>query len=371
MRGDEGVVVLVGGELALDLLELLDARDGLLDLDLRVVVRLGVEFLEVIDLGLLGLDRARDGASHGRPAEGALVARERLAVELDLLLLVGGVLGGLEAGVADLDALEIGAHDLGGRAGPAGVDLGLELLGFLGQAELGVDLDELGGGFAALRRGEALGDGRLEELHGLTEGLLLFDLVGGFGLFLEDAGGEGVSADAVFGADGDIGGAEFLEEGQGGVPLGLAGEGFDEAQLGDAAFVVQAVEVLGALGVLGKEGGQFLLGLGPVLEGVDGDGLVERQDRLEHVARLGRQLLLHLAQGVVGGLVLLGLHLLAGPLEEGFQFVLGRGRGGRGLGLGSGGSGDRGHRQEDGEDGGFGQLVGAGLVGGHRVGGAR
>ena len=78
-----------------------------------------------------------------------------MAIEFFLGLLFGGAFTGLEAGVADLDTLEVRANNLRGRARALSVDFSLKLFGFLDEPELGVDLDQAHATFAGFRRAEA------------------------------------------------------------------------------------------------------------------------------------------------------------------------------------------------------------------------
>ena len=112
--GDKRVVVLVGVELLLDLLELRDLLLGLLEVGGLFGVRLGEVLGQRVDFRLLGLDGATEGAAEVGATQRALVIREGLTVEVGAEILVGGRFGGGEASVADLEALEVGADDFDG-----------------------------------------------------------------------------------------------------------------------------------------------------------------------------------------------------------------------------------------------------------------
>ena len=366
--GDEGVVVLVRFEFGLDLLELFEVELGAADGVGLLGVRLRGGLRHAFDLGGLGFDRLAEGAGKVHAAQRALVVVEGLAVEVAAEGLVGGRFGGCETRVADFQALEVGAHDFDRGAGAAGVDLALELGGLLGQAQFGVHLDELVGGFAAFRRVDAFGGRLLEQADGLGVGGLLEVVGRALGPVDHDLGRKREGGDALFGA-GERVGADLLEAGEGLVPLGLLGEGFDQDQFGHAAAVVAVEEIFGAFGVFIEESGEFHLGLGPVLQEEETGGLTEGEDRLHAVGDVAG-LLLQLLEEREGLPVLLFLEGLVGGLVEDVQGVFLFFRGGQGLGLGAKDAGDGGHGEEDGEQGGLGQLVGAGLLDKHRVRGA-
>ena len=121
--GDERIVVLVGVKLFLDLLELSDLLLGFLEVGGLFGVRLGEVLGQRVDFRLLRLDGATEGAAEVGAAQRALVIGEGLAVEISAETFVGGRFGGGEAGVADLEALEVGADDFDGRAVALRVDL--------------------------------------------------------------------------------------------------------------------------------------------------------------------------------------------------------------------------------------------------------
>ena len=280
--GDEGVVVLVGLEFGFDLLELFEVELGAADGVGLFGVRLRGGLGHAFDLGGLGFDRLAEGTGEVHATERALVVVQRLAVEVAAEGLVGGGFGGGEARVTDLQPLEVGADHFDGGAGAAGVDLVLQLGGLLGQAQLGVHLDELVGGFAAFRRVDAFGGGLLEEADGLRVGGLL-EVVGRvLGAVDHDLGRKREGVDALFRAGEGVG-ADLLEAGEGLVPLALLGEGFDEEELGEAAAVVSIEEIFGSFGVFIEESGEFDLGLGPVLHEEEAGGLAEGEDRLHAV----------------------------------------------------------------------------------------
>ncbi len=366
--GDEGVVVLVGFEFGLDLLELLEVELRAADGVGLFGVRLRGGLRHAFDLGGLGFDRLAEGAGQVHAAQRALVVVEGLAVEVSAEGLVGGRFGGREARVADFQALEVRTHDFDRGAGAAGVDLALELGGFLGQAELGVHLDQLIGGFAAFGSVDAFGGGLLEEADGLRVGGLLEVVGRGLGAVDHDLGRKGEGADAFLGAGQRVG-ADLLEAGEGLVPLALLGEGFDEDQLGGAAAVVAVEEIFRALGVFIEERGEFDLGLGPVLHEEETGGFAEGEDRFHAVFDVPGLVLEFLEQRE-GFLVLLLFEGLVGGLVEDVQRVFLLFCGGQGLRLRAQDGGDRGHGEQDGEQGGLGQLVGAGLLDKHRVRGA-
>ena len=366
--GDEGVVILVGLEFGLDLLELLEVELGAADGVGLLGVRLRGGLGHACDLGGLGFDRLAEGVGEVHAAQRALIVIEGLAVEIAAESLVGGGFGGGETRVADLETLEVRTDHFDRGAGAAGVDLALELGGLLGQAQLGVHLDELVGGFAALRGIDAFGGRLLEQADGLRVGGLLEVIGRALGAVDHDLGRKGEGADAFLGA-GERVGADLLEAGEGLVPLALLGEGFDQDELGGAAAVVSVEEIFGAFGVFIEESGEFHLGLGPVLHEEETGGFAEGEDRLHAVGDVAG-LVLEFLEEVEGLLVLLFLEGLVGGLVEDIQRVFLLLRGGQGLGLRAQDGGDGGHGEQDGEQGGLGQLVGAGLLDKHRVRGA-
>ena len=156
-----------------------------------------------------------------------MVVGEGLSVEVGTEVLVGGRFGGGEAGVADLEALEVGADDFDGRAITPRVDFALQLSRFLGEAELGVHLDQLVSSLAAFRGADAVGGRLFEKGDSLGVGGLLDLLWGTLCAFDDDLGGEGVGVHALFEAGEGVG-ADLLEASQGEVPFALFGKGFDE-----------------------------------------------------------------------------------------------------------------------------------------------
>ena len=112
--GDERVVILVGVELFLDLLELHDLLLGLLEVGGLFGVRLGEVLGQRVDLVLLGLDGAAEGAAEIGATQRALVIGEGLTVKVGAEIFVGSRFGAGKAGVADFEALEVGADDFDG-----------------------------------------------------------------------------------------------------------------------------------------------------------------------------------------------------------------------------------------------------------------
>ena len=247
--GDERVVVLVRGELLLDLLELGSLQLDPLDIRGLFRIRLGEILGQGVCFGLLAFDCPAERIGEAGAAQRALVVGQCLTVEVASEVLVGGRFGGGETCVTDFEALEIRADDLDGRAAALGVNLVLELARFLRETELSVHLDELIRGFAAFGSADAVGGGLLEQADGLG--------VGGFlGLFRcalvavdDDLGREREGVHAIFGA-GECVGADLLESCQGEVPLALLRESFDEQEFGGAAAVIAVEEVLGTSGEL-------------------------------------------------------------------------------------------------------------------------
>ena len=366
--GDEGVVVLVRLEFGLDLLELFEVELGAADGVGLLGVRLRGGLDHARDLGGLGLDRLTEGVGEVHAAQRALVVIEGLAVEIAAESLVGGGFGGGEARVADLQALEVRTDHIDRGAGAAGVDLALELGGLLGQAQLGVHVDEFVGGLATLRRVDAFGGRLFEQADGLRVGGPLEVVGRALGAVDDDLGRKGEGADALLGA-GERVGADLLEAGEGLVPLALLGEGFDQDQLGGAAAIVAVEEIFGSLGVFIEESGEFHLGLGPVLHEEETGGLTEGEHRLHAVGDIAG-LVLELLEEVEGFLVFLLFEGLVGGLVEDVQGIFLLFSGGQRLGLRAQDAGDGGHGEQDGEQGGLGQLVGAGLLDKHRVRGA-